>query len=151
MIKPTTNSYFPFFGVPYHFLLYGKNSRLGIVFVFLGGGGGAGGGLGGGEFWVQGFFWVSSGNQQVRDGKSAWQNNNNNIVCSFNGIPITCRLEMEFFSHKSENYNRCVSCLRNTIESKLNMSSEREFRFGLSQFHCGNEVKQGYKVQTNKL
>ena len=36
-------------------------------------------------------------------------------------------------------------------QSSLNvtrvMSSERELRSGLSQFHCTNEVKQGHKVQ----
>ena len=62
---------------------------------------------------------------------------------------------MEFSSHKSVNYNRCVSCLRNAIESKTalsrDISSEGEFCCGLSQFHCRNEVKQGHKVQTNKL
>ena len=31
------------------------------------------------------------------------------------------------------------------------MSSEREFRSGLSHFHFRNEVKQGHTVQTNKL
>ena len=34
------------------------------------------------------------------------------------------------------------------------MSSEREFRCTvvcMSQFHCGDEVKQGHKVQTNKF
>ena len=42
MNKPTTNSYFPFFGVPYHLILHGKISGLGRYglecFFFWGGG-----------------------------------------------------------------------------------------------------------------
>ena len=45
------------------------------------------------------------------------KNKKNEIVCSFNGIPITCRLEMEFFFTQSEIIT--TSCLRNAIESKL--------------------------------
>ena len=40
--------------------------------------------------------------------------------CSFNGIPITCRLEMEFFFTQSEIIT--VSCVRNAIESKTALS-----------------------------
>ena len=29
--KPTTNIYFSFFGVPYHLILHGKESRLGEI------------------------------------------------------------------------------------------------------------------------
>ena len=31
MNKPTTNIYFSFFGVPYHLILHGKESRLGEI------------------------------------------------------------------------------------------------------------------------
>ena len=46
-----------------------------------------------------------------------------------------------------------MPCLRDAIESKTTlsrdtcMSSQREFRSGLSQFHFRNEVKQGHKVE----
>ena len=53
MNKATTNSYFPFFGVPYHLILHGKISRRGNYlesFLFGGGGGGGGGGGAGGEW-----------------------------------------------------------------------------------------------------
>ena len=42
MNKATTNSYFPFFGVPYHLILHGKISRrINYLesFLFFGGGG----------------------------------------------------------------------------------------------------------------
>ena len=74
------------------------------------------------------------------------------IVYSFNGIPITCRLEMEFFSHKSEIIAVChVLVTQSTVKRLFHVtrviSSEREFRRGLSQFHRRNKVKQGHKVQ----
>ena len=50
MNKATTNSYFPFFGVPYHLILHGKISRRGNYlesFLFFGGGGGGGAGVSG--------------------------------------------------------------------------------------------------------
>ena len=48
------------------------------------------------------------------------------IVCSFNGIPITYRLEMDFFfaQIRSNPGNRCVSCLRNAIRSKTPLSRD---------------------------
>ena len=63
------------------------------------------------------------------------------------------RLKWIFF-HNSEKI--AVSCFRNAIKFHVgrDMSSEREFRCSvvcMSQFHCGNEVKQGHKIQTNKL
>ena len=74
------------------------------------------------------------------------------IVYSFNGIPITCRLKMEFFSHKSEIIAVChVLVAQSTVKGLFHVtrviSSEREFRRGLSQFHRRNKVKQGHKVQ----
>ena len=61
---------------------------------------------------------------------------------------------MDFFFHNSEKI--AFSGLRNAIKSRTarEMSSEREFRCTvvcMSQFHCGIEVKEGHKVQTNKL
>ena len=64
-------------------------------------------------------------------------------------IPITSRLEMEFFFHTIRN-NHCVmfyvtqSSLKRLFHVARDMSSEREFCCGLSQFHCRNEVKQGH-------
>ena len=70
------------------------------------------------------------------------------IVCSFNGIRITCRLEMEFFFTQSELIIYVTqitqSSLKRLFHVARDMSSEREFRCGLSQFHCRNEVKQGH-------
>ena len=68
----------------------------------------------------------------------------NEIVCSFNGIPITCRLEVEFFFTQSEIIYVTQSSLKRLFHVARDMSSEREFRCGLSQFHCRNEVKQGH-------
>ena len=48
MNKATTNSYFPFFGVPYHLILHGKISRRGNYLESFLFGGGAVGELGGG-------------------------------------------------------------------------------------------------------
>ena len=42
------------------------------------------------------------------------------IVYSFSGIPMTCKLEMESFFTQSEIIT--VSCLRNAIESKTALS-----------------------------
>ena len=64
-------------------------------------------------------------------------------------IPITSRLEMDFFFHTIRN-NHCVmfyvtqSRLKRLFHVARDMSSEREFCCGLSQFHCRNEVKQGH-------
>ena len=100
--------------------------------------GGLGLGLGGGGGFGPSIFLVSSGIGEFCDGKTALEKN---CDCSFNGIPITCRLEMEIIA----------VCHVYVTQSSLNvtrvMSSEREFRSGLSQFHCTNEVKQGHKVQ----
>ena len=63
------------------------------------------------------------------------------------------RLKWIFF-HNSEKI--AVSCLRKAIKFHVgrDVSSEPEFGCSvvcMSQFHCGNEVKQGHKIQTNKL
>ena len=63
---------------------------------------------------------------------------------------------MEFFSYKSEKIAVChvfatQSSLKRLFHVTRVISSQREFRSGLSQFHRRNEVKQGHKVQTNKL
>ena len=83
-------------------------------------------------------FLVSSGIREFCDGKTALQKN---CDCSFNGIPITCRLEMEIIAVCH------VYVTQSSLTVTRVMSSEREFRSGLSQFHCTNEVKQGHKVQ----
>ena len=55
------------------------------------------------------------------------------IVCSFHGISIICRLQVDFIFTQMRN-NCCVSCLRNAIRPKTSfhvtrdISSEREFR-----------------------
>ena len=72
----------------------------------------------------------------------------NEIVCSFHDIPITCRLQIKFFFSQSE-LNMChvyitQSSLKRLFHVARDLSSEREFRCGLSQFHCRNEVKQGH-------
>ena len=59
---------------------------------------------------------------------------------------------MEFFSHKSEIIAVChvfvtQSSLKRLFHVTRVMSSDREFRSGLSQFHRRNEVEQGQKVQ----
>ena len=76
MNKATTNSYFPFFGVPYHLILHGKISGLEITawnrFFFLGGGGGDEWGSGGGVIFGPRIVLVSSGNRQVCADKTAW-------------------------------------------------------------------------------
>ena len=58
---------------------------------------------------------------------------------------------MEFFSHESEIIAVChvfvtQSSLKRLFHETRVMSSEREFRSGLSQFHRRNEVKQGQKI-----
>ena len=74
MNKATTNSYFPFFGVPYHLILHGKISGRGNYglesFLFWGRGGEWGGG--GGVIFGPRVFSVSSGNRQVCADKTAW-------------------------------------------------------------------------------
>ena len=74
MNKATTNSYFPFFGVPYHLILHGKISRRRnyLESFLLEGGGGVSGEAVRVEFSVLGFFWVSSGNRQVCADKTEW-------------------------------------------------------------------------------
>ena len=57
MNKRTTDSYFPFFGVPYHLILHKKNKKLGLGNLGGGGGGGGGLGLGLGGVSVLAFFW----------------------------------------------------------------------------------------------
>ena len=57
------------------------------------------------------------------------------IVCSLNGIPITCRLEMDFL-HKSEIIAVChvyvmQSGLKRPFHVTRDMSCEREFRCSL--------------------
>ena len=61
-----------------------------------------------------------------------------------------------FFSRKSEIIVVCYvyvtqSSLKQLFHATRVMSGEPEFRSGLSQFHRRNEVKQGHKVQKNKL
>ena len=63
------------------------------------------------------------------------------------GISTTGKIEMDFFS-TTQKKSLCH------IHVARDMSSEREFRCTvvcMSQFYCGNEVKLGHKVQTNKL
>ena len=50
----------------------------------------------------------------------------NEIVCSFNGIPITCRLEVEFFFTQSEIIYVTQSSLKRLFHVANDMSSERE-------------------------
>ena len=63
MNKGTTDSYFPFFGVPYHLILRGKISGLGNEAL---------------EIWLSGgvIFLVSSEIREVYDGKTEWENKN---------------------------------------------------------------------------
>ena len=53
---------------------------------------------------------------------------------SFNGISITCKLEMDFFFHNSER-----SAVRH-VHVTSDMAIAQEFRSGLSKFHRRNEV-----------
>ena len=55
MNKRTTDSYFPFFGVPYHLILHKKNKKLELGNLV--GAGGLGLGLGLGGVSVLAFFW----------------------------------------------------------------------------------------------
>ena len=87
MNKRTTDSYFPFFGVPYHFILHTHQKIRAWKF-------GWGAGRGGGLIFGPRIFLVSSGIQEFCNGKTALENNGD---CSCNGIPITCSLELEFF------------------------------------------------------
>ena len=74
MNKATTNSYFPFFGVPYHLILHGKISGRGNYglesFLFRGAGGEWGSGWG--VIFGPRIVLVSSGNRQVCADKTAW-------------------------------------------------------------------------------
>ena len=62
-----------------------------------------------------------------------------------------------FFLHKSEVIAEChvyvtQSGLKRPFHETRDVSSEWDFVVVcMSQFLCGNEVKQGHKVQTNKL
>ena len=66
---------------------------------------------------------------------------------------------MDFFftTQKKKSLRRVYvtqSSLERPFHVERDMSSKLEFRCTvvyMSQFHCGNEVKQGHKVQTNKL
>ena len=66
-------------------------------------------------------------------------------------------MDFAFFSQLRK--NRCVvyvtqSSLERPFHVARDIASEREFRCTvvcMSPFHCGNEVKQGHKVQTDKL
>ena len=78
------------------------------------------------------------------------------IVGSFSGISTTSKLEMDFFSQLRT--KRCMchvyvtqSSLKRPIHVTRKMAVVREFRCGLSKFHCRNEVTQGQKVQAIKL
>ena len=88
MNKATTNS------VPYHLILHEKISGRGNYglesFLFLGGEWGGGAGV---TFSPR----ISSVLIKLHGKKKK-----NEIVCSFNYIPITCRLEMESFSHNQK-------------------------------------------------
>ena len=133
--ESTTNIYFLFFGVQNHLILDGKLSGLRNLSPTS--------------------FLVSSGIRQVCDGKTAWKKNIE-IVGSFNSITTTCKLMTGIFFHNSEIIAVCHVyvtqwSLKRPIPVTRDISSAREFRCGLSQFHCGNEVKQGHKVQTIKL
>ena len=74
----------------------------------------------------------------------------NEIVCSFNGIPITCRLEVEFVFTQSEIIYVTQSSLKRLFHVANDMSSERECRCGLSQFHCRNMKSNKDTLRTNK-
>ena len=135
MNKPATNIYFLFFDVQNHLILHGKLSRLGNFSPTI--------------------FLVSSGIRQVCDGKTAWKKNIE-IVGSFNGMTTSCKLMTGIFFHNSQIIAVChvyvtQSSLKRPIHVTRDISSAREFRCGLSQFHCGKEVQQGHKVQTIKL
>ena len=54
------------------------------------------------------------------------------IVCSFSGIPITWRLEMDvFFTQIKNNVYITLSGLKRPFHVTRDMSSEREFRCSL--------------------
>ena len=59
------------------------------------------------------------------------------------------------FFFTTQQYHAYVtqSGLKRPLHVTRDLSCEPEFRCRVcvSQFHCGNEVQQGYKVQTNKL
>ena len=61
----------------------------------------------------------------------------------FNGISITCKLEMDFFFHNSEisavsHVYVTQSSLKRPIHVTRDKAVAREFRCGLSKFHCRN-------------
>ena len=72
----------------------------------------------------------------------------NEIVCTFNNT-YNKQVRDGIFFHTIRN-NHCVmfyvtqSSLKRLFHVARDMSSEREFCCGLSQFHCRNEVKQGH-------
>ena len=102
-------------------------------------------------------FWFRR--ESDKSGKTARQKKKKNqIVGSFNSISTTCKFEIDFFfTTRKKSLCRAYvtqSSLERPFHVAREMSSEREFRctvLCMSQFHCGNEVKQGHKVQTNKL
>ena len=111
--------------MPYHLILHGKISgrgNYGFESFWAGRGGGEGGGGGGVIFGPRFFFfWLPrETDKSVLIKLHGKKTKKNEIVCSFNGIPITCRLEMEFFFTQSEIIT--VSCLHNAIESKTALS-----------------------------
>ena len=76
------------------------------------------------------------------------------LLVHSNGISTTRKLEMDFFFSQLRKNLRNATSLERPFHVACDMSSEREFLCTvvcMSQFHCGNEVKQGHKVQTNKL
>ena len=87
--------------------------------------------FGGGLIFGPRIFLVSSGIRQVCNSKTAWKKIE--IVCSFSGIPITCRLEMEYFFTQIRNHAVCrvyvtQSRLTRLFHMTCVMSSKREFR-----------------------
>ena len=98
MNKATTNSYFLFFGVPYHLNLDGKISGRGNYGLesFLGGEGGGGGGVIFGPRIFLGFRQETDKSVLIR--LHAQKRKERSSAHSM-AYSITYRLEMEFFSH----------------------------------------------------
>ena len=73
-------------------------------------------------------------------------------------LQLTCKIEMDFF-FTTQKKSLCrvyvtLSSLERPFHVARDMSSGREFRCTvvcMSQFHYGNEVKQGHKVQTSRF
>ena len=141
-INQPKNIYFLFFGVQNHLIFHWKLPGLGKFqsYDFFG--------------FVGNLASQEPITGQVCDGKTAWKKNIE-IVGSFNGITTTCKLMTGIFFHNSETIAVChvyvtQSSLKRPIHVTRDISSTREFRCGLSQFHCENGVKQGHKVQPIK-